>query len=185
MIDAPLKRRVSERDLPALLDLIRQRTALVRGATHGTMLRNDIYDFARLGTFVERADNTGRILDVKYSVLLPTAYAVGSSMDNVHWDTILRSVGATPANIFALILLEAVMLLISEILLGYHLLSVITLIVDPILAADFGLRIGLQLPTFREALLIGLVFCCGLAASVVPALRVYRMTLADGLSMRL
>nr|WP_319249987.1 alpha-E domain-containing protein [uncultured Celeribacter sp.] len=89
-----LSRKVSERDLPGVLGTIRQRTALVRGATHGTMLRNDIYDFARIGTFLERADATARILDVKYYVLLPSALTVGSSMDNVHWETILRSVSA-------------------------------------------------------------------------------------------
>ncbi len=89
-----LARKVSERDLPESLTTLRQRTALVRGATHGTMLRNDIYDFARIGTFIERADNTGRILDVKYYVLLPTASSVGSRLDNVQWETILRSVSA-------------------------------------------------------------------------------------------
>lgn len=83
---------VSERDLPAALGQIRQRTALVRGATHGTMLRNDMYNFARIGTFLERADATARILDVKYYVLLPSVYSVGSSIDNVQWETILRSV---------------------------------------------------------------------------------------------
>lgn len=93
-IEETLKRRVSERDLPGILELIRQHTGLVRGATHGTMLRNDLYDFTRIGTFIERADNTGRILDVKYYVLLPTAFSVGSSLDNVQWETILRSVGA-------------------------------------------------------------------------------------------
>ena len=56
------------------------------------MLRNDIYDFCRLGTFLERADNTARILDVKYYVLLPSAFSVGSTLDNVHWEVILRSV---------------------------------------------------------------------------------------------
>lgn len=89
-----LARQVSERDLPAVLALIRQQNALVRGAVHGTMLRNDIYDFARLGTFLERADNTARILDVKYYVLLPSISYVGSSLDNVQWETILRSVSA-------------------------------------------------------------------------------------------
>ena len=89
-----LARKISERDLPKALELVRQRSAFVRGATHGTMLRNDIYDFARLGTFVERADNTARILDVKYYVLLPSAMAVGSRLDNVQWETILRSVSA-------------------------------------------------------------------------------------------
>lgn len=89
-----LRRRVSERDLPSCLLEVRRGTALVRGATHGTMLRNDIYDFCRIGTFLERADNTARILDVKYYVLLPSVRSVGSSIDNVHWETILRSVSA-------------------------------------------------------------------------------------------
>ncbi len=93
-VDEAMKRRVNERDLPGLLELVRQQAALVRGATLGTMLRNDIFDFTRIGTFVERADNTGRILDVKYYVLLPTAFSVGSSLDNIQWESILRSVGA-------------------------------------------------------------------------------------------
>lgn len=93
-VDAVMKRRVNERDLPGTLELIRQQAALVRGAILGTMLRNDMFDFMRIGNFIERADNTGRILDVKYYVLLPTAFSVGSSLDNIQWDSILRSVGA-------------------------------------------------------------------------------------------
>ncbi len=89
-----LARKVAERDLPAVLRTIRQNTALVRGMVHGTMMRNDIYDFLRIGTFLERADNTARILDVKYYVLLPSVSAVGSSIDNVQWESILRSVSA-------------------------------------------------------------------------------------------
>lgn len=89
-----LKDPVPETDLPEVLSLIRQQSALVRGALHGTMLRNDIYDFARIGTFLERADNTARILDVKYYVLLPSVMSVGSSIDNMQWETILRSVSA-------------------------------------------------------------------------------------------
>ena len=92
-----LARPVRERDLPETLGTIRQQSALVRAALHGTMLRNDIYDFARLGTFIERADNTARILDVKYYVLLPSVMHVGSSLDNVQWETILRSVSAQRA----------------------------------------------------------------------------------------
>lgn len=92
-----LARPVSERELPEVLRTIRQQNALVRGALHGTMLRNDIYDFARLGTFVERAESTARILDVKYYVLLPSVSLVGSHLDNVQWETILRSVSANRA----------------------------------------------------------------------------------------
>ncbi len=85
---------VRERDLPDILDTIRRQSALVRGALHGTMLRNDIFNFARLGTFIERADNTARLLDVKYYVLLPSVSYVGSSLDNLQWETILRSASA-------------------------------------------------------------------------------------------
>ncbi len=89
-----LARKISERDLPSVMRQIRQNAALVRGMVHGTMMRNDIYDFLRIGTFLERADNTARILDVKYYVLLPSVSAVGSSLDNVQWESILRSVSA-------------------------------------------------------------------------------------------
>ncbi|MGR3565871.1 MAG: alpha-E domain-containing protein [Heliomarina sp.] len=85
---------VRETELPSVLNTIRQQSALVRGALHGTMLRNDIYDFSRIGTFIERADNTARIIDVKYYTLLPNTSFVGSSLDNVQWETVLRSVSA-------------------------------------------------------------------------------------------
>jgi len=93
-ICAALKQPVTSKDLPNILALIKQQSALVQGALHGTMLRNDIFDFARLGMFIERADNTARILDVKYHVLLPSADLVGGSLDNVQWETILRAVSA-------------------------------------------------------------------------------------------
>ncbi|MEZ5896996.1 MAG: alpha-E domain-containing protein [Parvularculaceae bacterium] len=94
VLKAALARPVSERDLPEVLNLVRQQAALVRGAVMGTMLRNEIYNFMRLGTFLERADNTARILDVKYYVLLPAASFVGSAIDNIQWEMILRAVSA-------------------------------------------------------------------------------------------
>lgn len=89
-----LNRPVKETDLPDVLGEVRRHSAVVRGAMHGTMLRNDIYDFAQIGTALERADNTARIIDVKYYTLLPSASFVGSPFDNVQWETILRSVSA-------------------------------------------------------------------------------------------
>ncbi|MCA0918918.1 alpha-E domain-containing protein [Pseudooceanicola nanhaiensis] len=89
-----LARPVSVKNLAEVLTSVRQHSAVVRGALHGTMLRNEIFDFARIGTFLERADNTARILDVKYYILLPSSAFVGSSMDNNQWETILRSVSA-------------------------------------------------------------------------------------------
>lgn len=93
-LKSDLSRPVSGRDLAAVLSEVRYRTAVVRGSLHGTMLRNDIYDFTRIGTFLERADNTARILDVKYYILLPKVAPLGSSLDNAQWETILRSVSA-------------------------------------------------------------------------------------------
>ncbi len=90
MLGAP----IDERDLPRILDRIKRETALIRGALHGTQLRNEIFDFSQIGTFIERADNTARILDVKYYVLLPSVSWVGSSLDNYQWESILRSVAA-------------------------------------------------------------------------------------------
>ena len=92
-----LARRVAARDLPRVLGLVRARSGYVRGALHGTMLRDDAYDFARLGTFLERADATARLLDVKYYVLLPSASGVGSSLDNAQWEMILKGVSAEHA----------------------------------------------------------------------------------------
>ena len=93
-LKAALEHQVRDRDLPEVLSVIRQQNALVRGATHGTMLRNDIFNFCRIGTFLERADATARILDVKYYVLLPSISHIGSALDNVQWENILRAVGA-------------------------------------------------------------------------------------------
>jgi uncharacterized alpha-E superfamily protein len=92
-----LRDPVPETDLPEVLGAIRHQSALVRGALHGSMLRNDIYDFCRLGTFIERMDSTARIIDVKYHALLPAASFVGSRLDNVQWEMILRSVSAHTA----------------------------------------------------------------------------------------
>ena len=89
-----LAKPIDERDLPAVLDEIKRATALIRGAIYGTQLRNEIFDFAQIGTYVERADNTARILDVKYYVLLPSVSWVGSTLDNYQWESILRSVSA-------------------------------------------------------------------------------------------
>lgn len=92
-----LARPVRESNLGEVLNAVRAQTTQVRGAMDGTMLRNEIYNFARVGTFIERADNTARILDVKYHVLLPSIAWVGSSLDNVQWETVLRSVAGDRA----------------------------------------------------------------------------------------
>src|SRR5262245_60021220 len=87
------KSRISDK-LPPLFDWIKERSALFRGALLNTILRNDTFYFNQLGTFLERSDNTARILDVKYYVLLPHNELVGGEIDSVQWAAILRSVSA-------------------------------------------------------------------------------------------
>ncbi len=96
-INELLSRPVTQANLGDAIAAVKREATLVRGAMDGSMMRNDIYNFARIGSFVERADNTARILDVKYYVLLPSLSYVGSSLDNVQWETILRSLGAERA----------------------------------------------------------------------------------------
>jgi len=67
------------------------------GSAYRTMLRNDAYWFLRLGFYLERADSTARILDVKYHVLLPHEAKVGGGLDYFQWSSILRSVSALTA----------------------------------------------------------------------------------------
>ncbi len=61
------------------------------------MLRNDGYWFNRVGLFLERADNTARLLDVKYHLLLPADEQIGGSLDYFQWVAILRAVSAATA----------------------------------------------------------------------------------------
>ncbi|MCV2866837.1 ABC transporter permease [Albidovulum sediminicola] len=98
---------------------------------------------------------------------------------------ILRSVGATPTRIFALIVTEAAVLTAAGLILGLILLTVATFVTDPILSARFGMRLGFDVFGARELGTLFVIFCAGLLASLIPAIRVYRMTLADGLSVRL
>ncbi len=78
----------------AFLEWVKQRSLTFSGAYRDTMLRNDAFWFIHLGTMLERADNTARILDVKYHVLLPETQRVGGSLDYYQWQSILQTVSA-------------------------------------------------------------------------------------------
>jgi len=86
--------KMMARGVSNFFDWVKERSHLFRGVTFGTMLRDNGYDFARLGTHVERADSTARILDVKYHVLLPSVKDVGGAVDYYQWSAVLRSVSA-------------------------------------------------------------------------------------------
>ena len=84
-------------DFVNFLEWVKTVTLSVEGASSRTMLRNDAYWFLKLGAAVERADNTARLLDVKYHLLLPEGERVGGQLDYFQWTTLLREVSALTA----------------------------------------------------------------------------------------
>ncbi len=93
-----LKDRAFERDPGAFFEWVKFRSHLSRGVTVGTMLQDEALHFLRIGTFLERADNTARLLDVKFQALSggdyfgPEASKDQQEVDFYHWSAILRSV---------------------------------------------------------------------------------------------
>jgi len=88
------RRPRSELELSQLTEWTMRHAAMLRGAIDATLLRNDGWDFLNLGYCLERADNTARLMDVKYYVLLPGVEYVGSGLDNYQWTTLLRAMSA-------------------------------------------------------------------------------------------
>ncbi|MBV8030063.1 MAG: alpha-E domain-containing protein [Betaproteobacteria bacterium] len=88
------KGRVTGAGANEFFDWVKERSHLFRGVTYGTIVRGEAFNFSRLGTFLERADNTARILDVKYHILLPSVKDVGGALDYYQWAALLRSVSA-------------------------------------------------------------------------------------------
>ena len=110
-----LSDRTPERDPQAFFEWVKFRSHLSRGVTIGTMLKDEAFYFVRLGTFLERADNTARLIDVKYHGLsdearrppaaagresadnppaVPSRESVDNPPDFYHWAAVLRSVSA-------------------------------------------------------------------------------------------
>jgi uncharacterized alpha-E superfamily protein len=85
-----------EKDPAKFFEWVKYRSHLSRGVTLGTMLKDEAFYFLRMGTFLERADNTARLLDVKFHALetdfFGTATEQDMEYDFYHWSAILRSV---------------------------------------------------------------------------------------------
>ncbi|MBV8209872.1 MAG: alpha-E domain-containing protein [Burkholderiaceae bacterium] len=123
-----LQGRPWERDPREFFEWVKFRSHLSRGVTIGTMLKDEAYYFVRLGTFLERSDNTARILDIKFHGLSEAAVSLLSErdateeqpyLDFYYWAAVLRSVSAfeiyrkvyrdviTPARVAELLMLRA------------------------------------------------------------------------------
>lgn len=76
---------------------VRNGVSLFHGLTINTMMRGEGFDYVQLGTFLERADMTARILDVRYHLLLPDISMVGSPLDYYQWAALLKSLSGFEA----------------------------------------------------------------------------------------
>jgi uncharacterized alpha-E superfamily protein len=93
-----LKAGAFELDPSDFFEWVKFRSHLSRGVAVGTMLQDEAFHFYRMGTFLERADNTARLIDVKFHAVESDFYGVASQADQeldfYHWSAILRSVSA-------------------------------------------------------------------------------------------
>lgn len=109
---------ILERDPAEFFEWVKFRSHLSRGVQLGTMAKDEAFYFMRVGTFIERADNTARILDVKFEMLEQGDDVPAESLDYYHWSAVLRSVSGfeiyrktyrdviTPERVAALLILN-------------------------------------------------------------------------------
>ncbi len=88
---------LSEADIGEFCDWVKSRSHLFRGVMFGTMLRDDGFWFLRLGTIIERADNTARLLDAKYHLLMAAGAGPEGPVDYYEWSSLLRSLSSFEA----------------------------------------------------------------------------------------
>ena len=96
-VEKTLAQPLSMERAPAFYTHVRNAVARFNGVSDGTMMAGEAYGFYRLGLFVERADMTARILDVKYHILLPSVEKVGTPLDFYQWGALLKSLSGFEA----------------------------------------------------------------------------------------
>ena len=97
---------------------------------------------------------------------------------------IYRAMGARPATILSMLVLEAVLISAAGAVLGLAMLYVGLAIAQPIVDSAFGLWLPIEWPTLRDLMVLAAVVCAGAIVSVIPAIRAYRLSLADGMMVR-
>lgn len=110
---------LSEPRLARFCNRVKEACQTHTGITEGTFYRDEGWFFYQIGRCIERADQTTRLLDVKYHLLLPTKTGVGSPLDVSHWNAVLRSAagyhafrrvhpsGMTPADVAGFLLFHS------------------------------------------------------------------------------
>jgi uncharacterized alpha-E superfamily protein len=121
MLQQHLKSRILEQNPGKFLEWVKYRSHLSRGVTLGTMFQDEAFNFIRLGTFLERADNTARILHVKLKFLASAGIQADEQLEFYYLAALLRSVSAfetyrkvyrdaiTPTRVAELLILQAKM----------------------------------------------------------------------------
>jgi putative ABC transport system permease protein len=97
---------------------------------------------------------------------------------------ILRSVGARPSHVFSLILGEALALTLLGILVGLGLLYAVLLGAQPLIQSATGIFVAVGILSAHEMMLLAVVLAAGFLVGLIPGYRAYRLSLADGLSIR-
>jgi putative ABC transport system permease protein len=98
---------------------------------------------------------------------------------------VLRSVGAGPRHIFGLLMLESGCLAVAGAALGVLLLYSLLAVAQPLIEARYGLFIAIGWPGAWDWTLLGIVVAAGIFAGVLPSLRAYRQSVADGMMVRI
>lgn len=98
---------------------------------------------------------------------------------------VLRSVGARPIHLFGLFMSEAGLLAMLGAGFGVAVLYAAIAIARPFASREFGLHLPLSAPDSHELVLVGIIILAGIIVGAIPAFRAYRLSLADGLSMRI
>lgn len=81
-------------DRGAVIESVKKQAVMIFGAAQVTLLRDEAYNFFQLGAFLERGDNTARILDVKYHLLMPDGRPTAENLDYFAWSELLACIGA-------------------------------------------------------------------------------------------
>ena len=133
------------------------------------------------------AENVLRVVSsmVVVTGLLGMLTVILSSLESRRREmAVLRSVGARPLHVFTLFMSEAIIFSLLGAAIGIALLYVAVLVGQPIMSREFGLHIPVELPALEDLWIIGAVVLAGGVAGSIPAIRAYRLSLADGLSIR-
>lgn len=98
---------------------------------------------------------------------------------------ILRSVGASPRTVLSLLSMEACVLTLGGVVLGIGLLYGALFALRPYLDAAYGLHLDLAAPTFAEWMKLLAIVVAGFLSGLIPAIRAYRLSVADGMTIRI